>query len=312
MLLVLLPTRPRTPQPHHPSTTGTSATALQHPVPWEPLLLDHAAGSDPAGKMSHEFSLADALPEPALPKPLLWVIQNLANLLKAGCVPTLGITQVLHFLCVWTPPSVTPFTLHLGPTPTECLPLCLPRGHLLDPWHPFLLLGHHTPTWGSLSSSNCARPWVNRAITYMDLRLFKNCQRQYGAHTDPNVAGPLGPWGTMYSGLWALRMGGQYPTPNMPHPSPGPYSDSTPPKHQKQQHLFHGALFYQEPGDHQCHILPLQDHVPPQDSIPFSIILSKWLQDFWCHLDAWQCPCKCLIHLTCINIPTGLPWWLRQ
>ena len=59
------------PQPHHPSTRGTSATALQHPVPWEPLLLDHVAGSDPAGKMSHEFSLADALPEPTLPKPLL-------------------------------------------------------------------------------------------------------------------------------------------------------------------------------------------------------------------------------------------------
>ena len=59
------------PQPHHPSTRGTSATALQHPVPWEPLLLDHAAGSDPAGKMSHEFSLADALPKPTLPKPPL-------------------------------------------------------------------------------------------------------------------------------------------------------------------------------------------------------------------------------------------------
>lgn len=45
--------------------------ALQHAVSWEPLLLDLAAGSDPAGKMSHEFSLADALPEPTLPKPLL-------------------------------------------------------------------------------------------------------------------------------------------------------------------------------------------------------------------------------------------------
>ena len=59
------------PQPHQPSTRGTSVMALQHAVSWEPLLLDLAAGSDPAGKMSHEFSLADALPEPTLPKPLL-------------------------------------------------------------------------------------------------------------------------------------------------------------------------------------------------------------------------------------------------
>ncbi|KAK1339226.1 hypothetical protein QTO34_019904 [Cnephaeus nilssonii] len=49
--------------------------------------------------------------------------------------------------------------------------------------------------------------------------------------------------------------------------------------HPGQHHLFHGALFHQEPGDHQHHILPLEDHIPHQDSIPHPIILFKCLQD---------------------------------
>ncbi|EGW09432.1 Galectin-3 [Cricetulus griseus] len=47
-----------------------------------------------------------------------------------------------------------------------------------------------------------------------------------------------------------------------------------------QEHrLFHGALCHQDPGDHQHHILALQDHIPRQDPILLRIILTKCLQD---------------------------------
>ncbi|OBS71827.1 hypothetical protein A6R68_13595, partial [Neotoma lepida] len=47
----------------------------------------------------------------------------------------------------------------------------------------------------------------------------------------------------------------------------------------QEHHLFHGALCHQEPGDHQHHILALQDHIPHQDPILLRIILTKCLQD---------------------------------
>lgn len=81
-----------------------------------------------------------------LPKPLLWAIQNLANLLKAGQVPTLGITQVLHLLCHLDSHQVQHPPLCLTDKhQQECIPPCLPLDHLQDPQHPFLLLDHHAP-----------------------------------------------------------------------------------------------------------------------------------------------------------------------
>ncbi|MEJ1280182.1 hypothetical protein NN561_011123 [Cricetulus griseus] len=58
-----------------------------------------------------------------------------------------------------------------------------------------------------------------------------------------------------------------------------PEPSSAKPSACQEHRLFHGALCHQDPGDHQHHILALQDHIPRQDPILLRIILTKCLQD---------------------------------
>lgn len=86
-----------------------------------------------------------------LPKPLLWAIQNPANLLKAGQVPTPGITQVLHLLCHLDSRQVQhPPPCLLDQRQQGCTPPCLPPDRLRDPRLPFLLLDPRAPHLGVL------------------------------------------------------------------------------------------------------------------------------------------------------------------
>lgn len=100
----------------------------------------------PEGKCLKSFRWQMHCLTTPLPKPLLRVIQNLANLHKVGLAPILGTTQVLHLLCHLDSHQVQhPPLCLLDPHQPECIHLCLPPDHPQDPQHPFLPLDHLVP-----------------------------------------------------------------------------------------------------------------------------------------------------------------------
>ncbi|KAK7801354.1 hypothetical protein U0070_003639 [Myodes glareolus] len=171
-------------------------------------------------------------------------MQKPANL-KSGQAPTLGVTQVLHLLCRLDSRQVVqrPLLCLSDQHQQECIHLCLQLDHLPDPQHPFLLLDHHAPHLVVL-----IQPLLCQALAQQGHMLRQICPFQsYLGHMVPPQ----------------IQLG------------------HTPLLHlQCQEHrLFHGALCHQEPGDHQHHILALQDHMLHQDPILLQIILTKCLLD---------------------------------